>query len=104
MAGISAARRASVPGAVSRRSAACRKTRRQARWPAFADLTETARLGAYAIVDVDIDYEVITRRGSMPVSITGTAVSVGPGTGADAVPARHGELPRRRAARCGERT
>ena len=73
LAGISAARRASIRDAVSRRSAACRKVRRQARWPAFTDLMETARLGTYALIDVDIDCEVITRRGSMLVSITGTA-------------------------------
>jgi len=48
---------------------------------------ETARLGTYALIDVDIDYEAITRRGSMPVSITGTALGVGPATGAGAVPA-----------------
>lgn len=43
-----------------------------------------ASLGANAVVGVDIDYEVITKRGSMLlVSITGTAVSVVAGTGAD---------------------
>ena len=66
------ARSASIRDAVSRRSAACRKARRQARWLAFTDLMETARLGAYAVIDVDIDYEVITMRGSMRVSTTGT--------------------------------
>lgn len=44
-----------------------------------------ARLGANAVIGVDIDYEVITKRGSMLlVSITGTAVSVAAGTGPDA--------------------
>ena len=37
LAGISAARRASTRDAVSRRPAACRKARRQARWLAFID-------------------------------------------------------------------
>ena len=70
LADISAATSASIRDAVSRRSAACRKARRQARWLAFTDLMETARL-AYAVIDVDIDYEVTTRRGSMRVSTTG---------------------------------
>ena len=88
LAGVSAARRASTRDALSRRSAACRKARRQARRLAFTDLMETARLGTCALSDVDIDDEVITGRGSMPVSITGTALGVGPATGAGAVPAR----------------
>ena len=54
---------------------------------------KTARLGTYALIDVDIDYEVITRRGSMPVSSTGTALGVGPATAADAVPARIRAVP-----------
>ena len=57
----------------------------QARRLAFIDLMETAAsLGANAVIGVN--YEVITRRGSMLlVSSTGTAVTVRPGTGTDAL-------------------
>ena len=76
---------ASIRDIVGGRSAAYEKAMNQARRLAFKDLMETAAsLGANAVIGVDIDYEVITKRGSMLlVSITGTAVSVTAGTGAD---------------------
>ena len=51
-----------------------------ARRLAFRDLIETAAsLGANAVVGVDVDYEIISKRGAMlMVSITGTAVTVTP--------------------------
>ncbi len=50
----------------------------QARRLAFNDLMETAAsLGANAVIGIDLDYEVVAKRGSMLlVSITGTAISV----------------------------
>ena len=59
----------------------------QARRLAFADLKQVAAsLGANAVIGVDTDYEVITKRGSMLlVSITGTAVTVAAPTATDAV-------------------
>ena len=70
---------------VGGRSAAYEKAMNQARRLAFKDLMETAAsLGANAVIGINIDYEVITKRGSMLlVSISGTAVSVVAGTGAD---------------------
>ena len=59
----------------------------KARQLAFADLREVAAsLGANAVIGVDIDYEVIAKKGSMLlVSITGTAVTVSPEPGPSAV-------------------
>jgi uncharacterized protein YbjQ (UPF0145 family) len=57
-------------------SAAYESTLRDARRQAFAELEEEARrLGADAVVGVDIDYEVVGQGGSMlMVSVSGTAV------------------------------
>ena len=42
-------------------------------------------LGANAVIGVDVDYEVISKRGSMLlVSISGTAVTIEPAIQADA--------------------
>ena len=59
----------------------------QARRLAFADLKQVAAsLGANAVISVDTDYEVITKRGSMLlVSITGTTVTGAAPTATDAV-------------------
>ena len=78
---------ASIRDVVDGRSAACEKVMNQARRPAFADLKQVAAsLGANAVIGVDIDCEVITKRGSMLlVSITGTAVTVAAPTATDAV-------------------
>ena len=59
----------------------------RARQLAFADLKEVAaHLGANAVIGVDIDYEIISKRGSMLlVSITGTAVTVTRDAGPDAM-------------------
>ena len=79
---------ASIRDIVGGRSAAYEKAMNQARRLAFADLRKVAAsIGANAVIGVDIDYEVIAKRGSMLlVSITGTAVTVRPGTGPDAAP------------------
>ena len=79
---------AKIRDIVGGRSAAYEKAMNQARRLAFADLREiAASLGANAVIGIDIDYEVIAKRGSMLlVSITGTAVTVRPGTGPDAAP------------------
>ena len=63
---------------VGGRATAYEKAMNQARRIAFRDLKETAAsLGANAVIGVDIDYEIISKRGSMlMVSITGTAVTV----------------------------
>ena len=69
---------ASIRDIVGGRSAAYEKAMNRARQLAFADLKEVAaHLGANAVIGVDIDYEIISKRGSMLlVSITGTAVTV----------------------------
>ena len=79
---------ASIRDIVGGRSAAYEKAMNQARRLAFADLREVAAsLGANAVIGIDLDYEIIAKRGSMLlVSITGTAVTVRPGTGPDAAP------------------
>ena len=69
---------ARVRDVIGGRSAAYEKAMNHARRIAFRDLKETAAsLGANAVIGVDIDYEIINKRGSMlMVSITGTAVTV----------------------------
>ena len=78
---------ASIRDIVGGRSAAYEKAMNRARQLAFTDLKEVAAsLGANAVIGVDIDYEIISKRGSMLlVSITGTAVTVSRGTAPDAV-------------------
>ncbi len=67
---------AGIRDIVGGRAGAYENTLRSARREAFADLeAEAARLGADAVVGVDIDYEVVGEKGAMlMVSISGTAV------------------------------
>ena len=69
---------AGIRDIVGGRSGSYEKSLRQAREIAFAELEEEARrLGADAVVGVDIDYEVIGEKGSMMmVSASGTAVNL----------------------------
>jgi uncharacterized protein YbjQ (UPF0145 family) len=67
---------AGIRDIVGGRAGAYESTLRDARRLAFADLeSEAERLGADAVVAIDIDYEVVGANGSMlMVSISGTAV------------------------------
>ncbi|MBF0679366.1 MAG: heavy metal-binding domain-containing protein [Devosia sp.] len=67
---------AGIRDIVGGRAGAYESTLRDARRQAFAELEEEARrLGADAVVGVDIDYEVVGQGGSMlMVSVSGTAV------------------------------
>ena len=66
---------ASVRDIVGGRSASYEKELHTARELAFKELAEAEKVGANAIVGVDIDYEVIGQSGSMlMVSVSGTAV------------------------------
>ncbi|MCK0507496.1 heavy metal-binding domain-containing protein [Aromatoleum anaerobium] len=69
---------AAVRDIVGGRSGAYEKTLRSARETAFADLAEAAsRLGANAVVGVDIDYEVLgEKNGMLMVAVSGTAVTL----------------------------
>lgn len=69
---------AGIRDIVGGRSGAYEKSLRQARAIAFEELQEEAeKLGANAIIGVDVDYEVIGEKGSMMmVSVSGTAVSI----------------------------
>ncbi|KON81638.1 heavy metal-binding domain-containing protein [Azoarcus sp. PA01] len=69
---------AAVRDIVGGRSGSYEKTLRSARETAFADLAEAAsRLGANAVVGVDIDYEVLgEKNGMLMVAVSGTAVTV----------------------------
>ncbi|MEE2693089.1 MAG: heavy metal-binding domain-containing protein [Pseudomonadota bacterium] len=70
---------AGIRDIVGGRSGSYEKSLREARDIAIRELEEeAARLGADAVIGVDIDYEVIGERGSMMmVSASGTAVSLG---------------------------
>ena len=70
---------AGVRDIVGGRSGAYEKSLREARSIALSELEDEARkLGANAVIGVDIDYEVIGEKGSMMmVSASGTAVTVG---------------------------
>jgi len=70
---------ASIRDIVGGRSGAYEAELEKARTIAFEEMQEQARrLGANAIVGIDIDYETIGNQGSMlMVSVTGTAVTVG---------------------------
>ncbi|MBB5519270.1 uncharacterized protein YbjQ (UPF0145 family) [Amphiplicatus metriothermophilus] len=70
---------AGIRDIVGGRSGSYEKSLREARRIALDELAEEARrLGADAVVGVDIDYEVIGEKGSMMmVSASGTAVSLG---------------------------
>jgi len=70
---------AGIRDIVGGRSGAYEDTLRSARETAFQELeAEAARLGASAVIGVDIDYEVIGKEGSMlMVTVSGTAVRLG---------------------------
>lgn len=70
---------AGIRDIVGGRSGAYEKTLRAAREEAFREAeAEAAKLGASAIVGIDIDYEVIGKEGSMlMVTVSGTAVRLG---------------------------
>jgi uncharacterized protein YbjQ (UPF0145 family) len=67
---------AGIRDIVGGRAGAYEQTLRDARRTAFGELeAEAARLGASAVIGVDIDYEVVGQGGSMlMVSVSGTAV------------------------------
>lgn len=67
---------AGVRDIVGGRAGAYEQTLRDARREAFGELeAEAARIGANAVVGIDIDYEVVGQGGSMlMVSVSGTAV------------------------------
>lgn len=69
---------AGIRDIVGGRAGAYETTLRDARREAFAELeNEAKRLGANAVVGVDIDYEVVGQGGSMlMVSVSGTAVRI----------------------------
>jgi uncharacterized protein YbjQ (UPF0145 family) len=69
---------ASITDIIGGRSAAYEKELAKARQIAFAELEEVAaRLGANAVVGVDLDYEVLGQaNGMLMVSINGTAVVI----------------------------
>jgi uncharacterized protein YbjQ (UPF0145 family) len=70
---------AGIRDIVGGRSGAYESTLRSARDTAFEELeSEAVKLGANAVIGVDIDYEVIGKEGSMlMVTVSGTAVRVG---------------------------
>ena len=67
---------AGIRDIVGGRAGAYESTLRSARQQAFAELeSEASRIGADAVVGIDIDYEVVGQGGSMlMVSVSGTAV------------------------------
>jgi uncharacterized protein YbjQ (UPF0145 family) len=67
---------AGIRDIVGGRAGAYESTLRSARQQAFAELeSDAARLGADAVIGIDIDYEVVGQGGSMlMVSVSGTAV------------------------------
>ena len=69
---------AGVRDIVGGRSGSYEKTLRSAREEAFAEVEELAtKLGASAVIGVDIDYQVIGKEGSMlMVTVSGTAVKL----------------------------
>ena len=70
---------AGVRDIVGGRSGAYESTLRSARDQAFAEVeADATRLGANAVIGIDIDYEVIGKGGSMlMVTVSGTAVRLG---------------------------
>ncbi|MEM9898088.1 MAG: heavy metal-binding domain-containing protein [Pseudomonadota bacterium] len=69
---------ANIRDVVGGRSGSYEKSLREAREIALQEVSEEAeRLGANAVIGVDLDYEVIGERGSMMmVSVSGTAVVI----------------------------
>ena len=70
---------AGIRDIVGGRAGAYESTLRSARDEAFKELeAEAVKLGANAVIGVDIDYEVIGKEGSMlMVTVSGTAVRLG---------------------------
>ncbi|MFD2261486.1 heavy metal-binding domain-containing protein [Lacibacterium aquatile] len=70
---------ASIRDIVGGRSGGYQNALKDARNAAFADLMDEARkVGANAVIGIDIDYEVLGKtNGMLMVSITGTAVTLG---------------------------
>ncbi|WP_425807184.1 heavy metal-binding domain-containing protein [Desulfitobacterium sp. Sab5] len=70
---------ASITDIIGGRSGAYEEKLQDAREVAMQEIQQRAlRLGANAIVGIDLDYEVIGQNGSMlMVSVSGTAVTVG---------------------------
>lgn len=71
---------AAVRDFVGGRAGAYEKTLRAARETAFAEMAEAAnKLGANAVVGIDIDYEVLGEtNGMLMVAVSGTAVTLAP--------------------------
>lgn len=71
---------AAVRDIVGGRAGAYEKTLRTARETAFEEMAaEATRLGANAIVSIDIDYEVLgEKNGMLMVAVSGTAVTLAP--------------------------
>lgn len=71
---------AAVRDIVGGRAGAYEKTLRAARETAFEEMAEAAtRLGANAVVGIDIDYEVLGEtNGMLMVAVSGTAVTLAP--------------------------
>ncbi|MEA4900122.1 heavy metal-binding domain-containing protein [Desulfitobacterium sp.] len=70
---------ASITDIIGGRSGAYEEKLQEARDAAMQEVEQrAARLGANAVVGIDIDYEVVGQSGSMlMVSISGTAVTIG---------------------------
>jgi uncharacterized protein YbjQ (UPF0145 family) len=70
---------ASITDIIGGRSGAYEEKLQDAREVAMQELQgRAARLGANAVVGIDIDYEVVGQNGSMlMVSVSGTAVTIG---------------------------
>ena len=70
---------AGVRDIVGGRSGAYEKALQDARETAFEEMSMAAeRMGAHAVVGIDLDYEVVGRGGSMlMVAASGTAVTLG---------------------------
>jgi uncharacterized protein YbjQ (UPF0145 family) len=70
---------AGIRDIVGGRAGSYESTLRSARETAFQELeAEATRLGANAVIGVDIDYEVLGKEGSMlMVTVSGTAVRTG---------------------------
>ena len=70
---------ASITDIIGGRSGAYEEKLQDAREVAMQELEQrAARLGANAVVGIDLDYEVIGQSGSMlMVSVSGTAITVG---------------------------
>ncbi len=70
---------AGIRDIVGGRSAAYEQELQKARDLAFRELEDAARrLGAHAVVGIDLDYEVVGQGGSMlMVTVSGTAVTIG---------------------------